>query len=50
VEEAYVSYGVCELIIKVKAGTMEELKEAVTRKIRVINQVRSTLTLRMMEE
>ena len=50
VEEAYVSYGVYDLIIKVKADTMEELKEAVTRKIRTANQVRSTLTLIMMEE
>ena len=50
VEEAYVSYGVYDLIIKVKADTMEELKEAVTHKIRAINQVRSTLTLIMMEE
>ena len=50
VEEAYVSYGVYDIIIKVKADTMEELKEAVTHKIRAINQVRSTLTLIMMEE
>ena len=48
--ESYVSYGVYDLIIKVKADTMEELKEAVTNKIRKINQVRSTLTLIMMEE
>lgn len=50
VDEAYVSYGVYDLIIKVKADTIEELKEAVTQKIRTTNQVRSTLTLIMMEE
>ncbi len=50
VEEAYVSYGVYDLIIKVKADTMEDLKEVVTYKIRKIDQVRSTLTLIMMEE
>jgi DNA-binding Lrp family transcriptional regulator len=50
VDEAYVSYGVYDLIIKVKADTMEELKEEVTHKIRTTNQVRSTLTLIMMEE
>ena len=50
VEESYVSYGVYDLIIKVKAETMEKLKEAVTSRIRVISQVRSTLTLIMMEE
>lgn len=47
VEEAYVSYGVYDLIVKVKADTMEALKDAVTHKIRTINQVLSTLTLIM---
>ncbi|MGD0203233.1 MAG: Lrp/AsnC ligand binding domain-containing protein [Candidatus Bathyarchaeia archaeon] len=50
VEEAYVSYGVYDLVIRVKADTMEELKDSVTHKIRTIKQVRSTLTLIMMEE
>jgi DNA-binding Lrp family transcriptional regulator len=50
VEEAYVSYGVYDLILKVRADTMEELKEAVTHKIRAADKVKSTLTLIMMEE
>ena len=50
VEEAYVYYGVYDLVIRVKADTMEELKDSVTHKIRTIKQVRSTLTLIMMEE
>jgi len=50
VEEAYVSYGVYDLVVKIKADTMEELKNSVTHKIRTISQVRSTLTLIMMEE
>ena len=50
VEEAYFSYGVYDLITKVKADTMENLKDMVTRKIRALNKVRSTLTLIMMEE
>lgn len=50
VEEAYYSYGVYDIISKVKAETMEKLKDLVTRKIRTLNQVRSTLTLIMMEE
>jgi DNA-binding Lrp family transcriptional regulator len=50
VEEAYASYGVYDLIIKVKASTMEELKETVTHKIRTANKVRSTLTLIIMGE
>ncbi|MGD0645180.1 MAG: Lrp/AsnC ligand binding domain-containing protein [Candidatus Bathyarchaeia archaeon] len=47
VEEAYVSYGVYDLIIKVKVDNIEELKNAVTRKIRATNQVQSILTLLM---
>jgi DNA-binding Lrp family transcriptional regulator len=50
VEEAYVSYGVYDLLIRVKADTLEALKNVVTHKIRAINQVRSTITLVMMEE
>ena len=50
VEEAYFSYGVYDLITRVKADTMENLKDMVSRRIRTQNKVRSTLTLIMMEE
>ena len=50
VKEAYVSYGVYDLIIRVKAGSMEELKEVVTHRLRAIKNVRSTLTLMLTEE
>ena len=50
VKEVYVSYGVYDLIIKVKTKTMDELKEAVTYKIRSIPHVMSTLTLMATEE
>jgi DNA-binding Lrp family transcriptional regulator len=50
VEESYFSYGVYDLVTKIKADTMEQLKEMVTRRIRALSKVRSTLTLIMMEE
>jgi len=50
VEEGYVSYGVYDLILIVKADTMEKLKDVVIQKIRTTNQVRSTLTLIILEE
>ena len=50
VEEAYFSYGVYDVIIKIQAGTMENLKDMVTRRVRALEKVRSTLTLIMMEE
>jgi len=50
IEEAYFSYGVYDIITKIKADSMERLKDLVTRKVRTISRVRSTLTLIMMEE
>ena len=50
VEEAYFSYGVYDIITKIAADSMEKLREMVTRKVRTIGRVRSTLTLKMMEE
>ena len=50
VEEAYFSYGVYDLITKIKADTMENLKDMVTRRVRTLAKVRSTLTLIQMEE
>jgi DNA-binding Lrp family transcriptional regulator len=50
VEEAYFSYGVYDIIAKVKADTMEQLKDMVTKNVRTLSKVRSTLTLIMMED
>jgi DNA-binding Lrp family transcriptional regulator len=45
IEEAYYSYGVYDIITKIQAATMESLKDTVTRNIRTLPNVRSTLTL-----
>jgi DNA-binding Lrp family transcriptional regulator len=50
VEESFFSYGVYDIITRTRADTMEKLKDMVTRRIRTLNRVRSTLTLIMMEE
>jgi len=50
VEEAYFSYGVYDVLTKINAGSMESLKDMVTKKIRALSKVRSTLTLIIMEE
>jgi len=50
VSEAYVSYGVYDIIIRLKANTMDELKDAVSHKIRTTDQVRSTVTLIIIEQ
>jgi DNA-binding Lrp family transcriptional regulator len=50
VDEAYFSYGVYDIITKVQAETMERLKDMVTKHIRTLPSVRSTLTLIMIED
>jgi DNA-binding Lrp family transcriptional regulator len=50
VEEAYISYGVYDLVVKIKADTMEALKETITRKIPAIKLVQSVLSLILTEE
>ncbi|MEM2342304.1 MAG: Lrp/AsnC ligand binding domain-containing protein [Candidatus Bathyarchaeia archaeon] len=50
VEEAYSVYGVYDIVAKVRAETMEKLKDIVTWRIRRLNKVRSTLTMIVIEE
>lgn len=49
VKEAHYVYGVYDVIVKVEAENMEKLKEIVTFKIRRLNDVRSTLTMTVVE-
>jgi DNA-binding Lrp family transcriptional regulator len=50
VEEVYVSYGVYDLVVKISTASMEQLKDLVTHHLRRIDNVRSTLTLILVEE
>jgi len=45
VDEAFAVYGVYDVIARVRADTMGKLKEILTRHIRRVDKVRSTLTL-----
>ena len=49
VKEVHFVYGVYDIIAKVEAESMKELKEIVTFKIRRLNDVRSTLTMTVAE-
>ena len=49
VEEAHTVYGVYDIVAKIRAETMDKLKETVTWHIRRINKVRSTLTMIVVE-
>jgi DNA-binding Lrp family transcriptional regulator len=50
VEEAQICYGVYDLMMKIKADSLEKLRELVTHRVRAIKNVRSTLTLILIEE
>ncbi len=45
VKEAHLVYGIYDLIAKVEADTLEELKEDVTKHLRSLDKVRSTMTM-----
>jgi len=49
VEEAYVVYGVHDIIAKVKAETMDKLREIIAYKIRRLDKVMSTQTMMAIE-
>jgi len=49
VQEAYIVYGVYDVVAKIKADTMEKLKDIVTWHVRRLNKVRSTLTMIVIE-
>ena len=50
VKEAYVTYGVYDIVARIEAESMEKLKEIITSKIRRLENVRSTLTTIVVDE
>lgn len=49
VEEANCTHGIYDVVAKVKADSMEELKDLVTKVLRRLDNVSSTLTLILVE-
>lgn len=47
---AWIVYGVYDIVAKIEADTMDELKEIITSNIRGLDNVRSTLTMIVVEE
>jgi DNA-binding Lrp family transcriptional regulator len=50
VRETFVVYGVYDLIARVEAETMDQLKDIITWKIRRLDRVRSTLTMMVAQD
>jgi len=49
IKEAYVVYGVYDVVAKVMVDSVDGLREIITSKIRKLNRVRSTLTMIVVE-
>lgn len=50
VQESYIVYGVYDVILRVTAPTMDELKGMILTNIRGLENVRSTLTMIVVEQ
>jgi len=50
VDEAFAVYGVHDIIARVRAKSMDKLKEIVTLRIRRLDKVASTLTMTVVED
>jgi len=49
VKEVYGVYGVYDLVVRLEAETMQQLKDAIGSKIRRLKNVRSTLTMMVID-
>ncbi len=45
IKEAHMVYGVYDIIARIEADTMEDLKNIISWKVRRLDKVRSTLTI-----
>jgi len=50
VKEVFPVYGVYDVVAKIQADSMDKLKEIVTWKVRSLKEVRSTITMLILEE
>jgi DNA-binding Lrp family transcriptional regulator len=48
VKASYVVYGVYDIVILLESGTLDKLRETITKKIRSLDKVRSTMTMIVM--
>jgi DNA-binding Lrp family transcriptional regulator len=49
VKEYFGVYGVYDYVVRLEANTMEQLKDAITNRIRRMENVRSTLTMMVID-
>jgi DNA-binding Lrp family transcriptional regulator len=45
ISEAYRIYGIYDILVKVEASTIEQIREVVSRKLKNIKNIKSTITM-----
>lgn len=50
VKEAYIVYGTYDVVVKIETDTLERIREIVTNRIRKLPDIRTTVTMIVVEE
>ena len=50
VKEVYIVYGTYDVVAKIEADTLERIREVITDRIRKLNDIRTTVTMIIVEE
>lgn len=50
IKEAYIVYGIYDIIVKIEADSLEKIREVITNKIRKLPDIRTTSTMVIVEE
>jgi len=50
IKEVYIVYGTYDVVAKIEADTLEKIREVITDKIRRLSDIRTTVTMIVVEE
>jgi len=50
IKEAYIVYGTYDVVVKIEADTLEKIREVITDKIRKLTDIRTTVTMIIVEK
>jgi DNA-binding Lrp family transcriptional regulator len=50
VSEAYIVYGTYDVVVKIESDSLEKIREIVTNKVRKLPDIRTTITMIVVEE
>ncbi|MCD6301569.1 MAG: Lrp/AsnC ligand binding domain-containing protein [Staphylothermus sp.] len=50
IKEAYIVYGIYDIIVKIEADSLEKIREVITNRIRKLPDIRTTSTMVIVEQ